>query len=200
MNRLIEIMLSRNLHEEAMIELPRMATKVAALEVDSGNAKQIYHCLKTQASNVGKRLDLSGLMDAVGNPYRPKAFDQNVKMLMFWSTNDEKSLASLTSMHRNIGAMQNLSVTPLAIFVDDGSSSQNEAEFQKHVKDLPRIDFYRVDRNTAKGKAFHENCPVPRFPFILLLDDQNRLHAINPEVKRLRSEIEKIASKISQAE
>ena len=200
MNRLIAVLLSRNLHEEALKELPRMATKVAALEVDTGEVKEVYHSLMTQASSVGKRIDLSGLRDEDGNPYQPRANEKNIKLLYFWSPDDEKTIQSLMSLHRNSGAIQNISVTPMAIFVDDGSSHHSESEFQQQVKELPKIDFYRVDLNTAEGKAFHKNCPITRLPYILLLDNRDRLQIVNPAIKRLRSDCETISRKTTPVE
>ena len=195
MNRLIEVLLSRNLHEPALKELQRMTAKVEALEVDPGNAKQIHQCLLAQTSNFGKRIDLSGLRDEFDNPYRAKVDQEKVKMMVFWSPSDEPSKRGLISLHRQTAAMEKLSVEAMAVFVDDGSSKMSKAEFQHQAKELPRINFYRVDRNTAEGKAFHQNCPVARLPYILLLDQQDQLQSINPDLKQLRSQIETIARK-----
>lgn len=70
--------------------------------------------------------------------------------------------------------------------------------FRDQAADLENLSFYRADQNDEKGKSLLKQFPVNEYPTMVVLDDKNRVRAINPIRDRLRSVVEKVLLEVAE--
>lgn len=196
--QLMQSMTYRNLIDDVRQDLPKLGQIVAKLETDPNDVTSNYEALAGQVSAFNQTLDLTSLQSTTGQRFPIEAFSDSAKIIYFWSPESQKSIDSMLALHRQNEFFRRKSIVVLTVFVDKTNSGNDMTVFRDQAADLENLSFYRADQNDEKGKSLLKQFPVNEYPTMVVLDDKNRVRAINPIRDRLRSVVEKVLLEVAE--
>lgn len=198
--RMLLLMTQRNLIDDVKQDLPRLGQMIAKLEseTDTTNVAAKYNVLAGQVAAFNKPLDLSGLQDTAGQRFPVEAFAESAKILYFWSPESQNSIDGLLGLHRQSDFFRRKSIVALTVFIDKTNSENDMRIFKDQAADLEKLKLYRADQKDEKGKLLLEQFPVESLPTLIVLDEENRVRAINPVRGRLKAVTETVLREIAE--
>lgn len=112
-------------------------------------------------------------------------FEKRLSLVLYWDPQDTKSTRMLTSI-------TNLSYQEIVqcIVVLTRNDEESLLIAEKLAKEIPGFKFTQADVESAVGREFESQFPIPFSPYLVLLNEQHQIVAINPEFRDLGRQIQ----------
>ncbi len=182
---LLEILLTKdriNLASDISDQVHKFLSSGAGSKIEGAVAKLDDY--KKRLSLYQSEFSLDGVMHVGGAEIENS--EQPI-LLVYWLPSDALSTRLLNSLKR-------LSVGNVVqcIVISENLSEDELAQTKLLAKSIPEFSFTNVDLNSELGAEFRAQFPVPRLPYLVLLDSQRQVMGINLDVRDLGKKLQTI--------
>ena len=162
---------------------------------ENANRDEIQKLLsdaKKQIASFGKPLSRDALISLDGQLLIEPPTGTRARLLVFWSPNNMNSRKTLVDLDRLPPKLRELTQI-IAVYEIDQQNMEQEMTLVNEMADqLPQVKFATIDADSDAGKAFKDRFPITQFPFLILLDRENVVCAVNPSMLTIRSQLRNI--------
>ena len=135
--------------------------------------------LQLRIGQIDNVMDLSGLT-AISSGENFDPIDGKVRLLVFWSPDQPSSVRFISSLY---GQSWKQDIEVVAICAK--SSVSDNQLLEKFAREMAGFEFVELEPDQPLATY-----PVPRLPYLLLLDKNGRLTATNPDPRDLNQQIQ----------
>ena len=151
-----------------------------------------------RASLMGQVVGFDGMHSGSGRKFDESMLDGSMVVVVFWSPKNQLSMERLSSVHKMISLFDSGQINLVAVS-DPARQVPAEDYSQEGQNEVPQIDpravefmaslsnciFLEVDRNQPKLSGLIEQLGPPFLPYILMVDADHSVIALNPRPDNL---------------
>ena len=155
----------------------------AGIERDA--IKKKYEDLSKRVDLVGKAFNFSGLYSVEGRPTSRGSLNSSNKILVFWSPENQKSVKLIKQMSEKHKLFSARRIQVVAVANMDDKNKRQVVELSNNTRG---IEFLTLQKENSDSQAFINRTPIPKLPYWILLDKQDRVYAINIAINDLEED------------
>ena len=159
----------------------------AGIERDS--IKKRYDNIQTIVKHFGEAFEFEGLYSVEGRPISQSSLQRKPKLVLFWSPENAKSIKLINRLSDSYlqFVQRKIQVVAIATITDNVDDRNKILDMSNQTRG---IEFLTLVKGDSESQAFSSRYPIPKVPFWMLLDQNDRIRGFNTSPAFIRLNVD----------